>query len=85
MGYQISENIVDCKLDGFIAQYKNSTRLLENLDVRNNLIHPDEYSIFPFPAKNAHSIAIHDILLQSVHQLVIGSSARNAAYNRHKL
>ncbi|EXG84077.1 hypothetical protein K413DRAFT_0789 [Clostridium sp. ASBs410] len=46
MEYQILENIVNCRLDRFIAQYKDSSRLFENSDVRNNLIHPGEYGIY---------------------------------------
>lgn len=46
MEYTVLENLVEIKLKNFIEEYKNTSKLFENTDVQNRLLHPGEYGIY---------------------------------------
>lgn len=46
MEYRILEKIINCKLDGFVAEYRNASKLFENEDSKNKLLHPGEYGMY---------------------------------------
>lgn len=46
MEYKVAENLMRIKLQNFISEYKNASKLFENTDVKNKLLHPGEYGIY---------------------------------------
>ena len=46
MEYSIFENLITIKLSNFINEYKNASKLFENTNVRNRLLHPGEYGMY---------------------------------------
>ncbi len=46
MEYKVAENLMRIKLQNFINEYKNTSKLFENTDVKNKLLHPGEYGIY---------------------------------------
>lgn len=46
MEYKVLENLVNVKLENFITEYKNTSKLFENEDVQNGLLHAGEYGMY---------------------------------------
>lgn len=46
MEYKVLENLVEMKLQNFVNEYYNASKLFQNKDVKNNLLHPSEYGMY---------------------------------------
>lgn len=46
MKYKVLEDLIMIKLENFISEYKNSSKLFANEENKNNLLHPGEYGMY---------------------------------------